>query len=83
MNPMYLKAVESHPSAGPMAERIAQTRAQGLSIPQIWHLFAFKPQATQHLAAFTQEVMRGPSPLSPGWRELIAAFTSKRNQCPF
>jgi AhpD family alkylhydroperoxidase len=27
--------------------------------------------------------MRGPSPLSPGQRELIAAFTSKRNECPF
>jgi len=28
-------------------------------------------------------VMRGPSPLSPGMRELIAAFTSARNHCPF
>ena len=46
-------------------------------------LFAYLPQATQHLARFTQEVMRGPSPLSPGMRELIAAFTSSRNQCPF
>jgi len=28
-------------------------------------------------------VMRGPSPLPPGVRELIAAFTSRRNDCPF
>jgi len=28
-------------------------------------------------------VMRGPSPLSPGLRELIAAFTSRRNDCLF
>jgi alkylhydroperoxidase family enzyme len=83
MNPMYLHDVESHPPAGPMAERMAQMRAQGLPSPHIWHLFAFKPEATQHLAAFTQEVMRGPSPLPPGLRELIAAFTSSRNQCPF
>jgi AhpD family alkylhydroperoxidase len=27
--------------------------------------------------------MRGPSPLSPGLRELIAAFTSRRNDCLF
>jgi len=27
--------------------------------------------------------MRGPSPLPPGIRELIAAFTSRRNDCPF
>jgi len=46
-------------------------------------LFAFKPDRTEHLAQFTQGVMRGPSPLSPGQRELIAAFTSRRNDCPF
>jgi AhpD family alkylhydroperoxidase len=27
--------------------------------------------------------MRGPSPLPAGVRELIAAFTSRRNDCPF
>jgi hypothetical protein len=47
------------------------------------HLFAFKPDRTQFLSRFTQGVMRGPSPLSPGLRELIAAFTSKRNLCLF
>ena len=55
----------------------------GLPVPQIWHLFGFKPEMTRHLAAFTQEVMRGPSPLPAGWRELIAAFTSRRNDCLF
>jgi hypothetical protein len=47
------------------------------------HLFAFKTERTEHLARFTQGVMRGPSPLAPGMRELIAAFTSRRNDCPF
>jgi hypothetical protein len=47
------------------------------------HLFAFKPDRTEPLAEFTHGVMRGPSPLSPGQRELIAAFTSRRNACPF
>jgi alkylhydroperoxidase family enzyme len=51
--------------------------------PQIWHLFAFKPRATDHLARFTQEIMREPGPISPWIRELIAAFTSARNACPF
>ena len=36
-----------------------------------------------HLERFTHEVMRGPSPLPPGQRELIAALTSKLNQCLF
>jgi len=39
--------------------------------------------ATQYLAQFTQEIMREPGPLSPGFRELIAAYTSARNHCPF
>ena len=47
------------------------------------HLFAFKPHATQHLARFTQEILREDAPLSPGFRELIAARTSGRNDCPF
>ena len=83
MDPMYLPDVENHAATGPYGERIAAARAQGMPIPQIWHLFAFKPGMTDHLAAFTQEVMRGPSPLSPGLRELIAAFTSRGNDCLF
>ncbi|MCS7046184.1 MAG: hypothetical protein NZO58_07500, partial [Gemmataceae bacterium] len=80
---MYLTEIQAHPATGSIGERIAQMQAAGLPIPEIWHLFAFKPEMTRHLAAFTQEVMRGPSPLSPGWRELIAAFTSRRNDCLF
>jgi alkylhydroperoxidase family enzyme len=80
---MYLPDIESHPATGPYGERIAAARAQGTPLPQIWHLFAFKPTMTEHLAAFTQEVMRAPSPLSPGLRELIAAYTSRRNDCLF
>ena len=53
------------------------------SIREIWHLFAYLPRATDHLARFTQEIMRGPAPISPGLRELIAAYTSRRNDCPF
>jgi alkylhydroperoxidase family enzyme len=83
MGPMYFQDVETHPATGSRGEAFAQMRAAGIPIPQILHLFAFKPQRTDHLARFTQEVMRGPSPLSPGQRELIAAFTSKRNECPF
>jgi len=83
MDPMYLPDVEHHPGGGQWAEAIAQMRAAGIPPPQIFHLFAFKTDRTEHLARFTQGVMRGPSPLAPGWRELIAAFTSRRNDCPF
>ena len=47
------------------------------------HLFAFKPDRTDFLSRFTQGVMRGPSPLPAGIRELIAAFTSRRNDSLF
>jgi alkylhydroperoxidase family enzyme len=83
MDPMYLADVEAFRGTGPRAEAIERTRAAGQPIPQIMHLFAYKPDRTDHLAAFTQGVMRGPSPLSPGQRELIAALTSKLNQCLF
>lgn len=83
MKPMYLAAVENHEAAEPHATMFAGMRAAGIPIPQILHLFAFKPERTDHLSRFTQEVMRGPSPLPPWQRELIAAFTSKLNQCLF
>ncbi len=83
MEPMYLKDVENFEGSGVYAESTRQMRAAGIPIPQLRHLFAFKSERTDYLARFTQEVMRGPSPLSPGQRELIAAFTSRLNDCPF
>ena len=83
MDPMYLPEVEEHEGGGPWAEAIRRMRTANVPVPQIMHLFAFKPDRTAHLAEFTQGVMRGPSPLPPGQRELIAAFTSRRNGCPF
>ncbi len=83
MKPMFLPGVEQNPQPGPYQALIEQLRNQGAEYPQIWHLFAFLPRATDHLARFTQEILRGPAPLSPGLRELIAAYTSKRNDCPF
>jgi hypothetical protein len=83
MQPMFLPGVEQNPQPGPYKALIEQMRSQGGEYPQIWHLFAFLPRATEHLARFTQEILRGPAPLSPGLRELIAAHTSGRNHCPF
>ena len=83
MHPMYLHDVEQADPKGAYAEAITQMKAAGLPVPQIMHLFAYKPDRTGFLSQFTQGVMRGPSPLSAGLRELIAAFTSRRNDCPF
>jgi len=83
MKPMFLPDVESNPQPGPYYDSVQMMQQAGREYPQIWHLFAFRPQATQHLARFTQEIMRGPAPIPPGLRELIAAYTSYRNACPF
>jgi hypothetical protein len=83
MDPMFLPDVEAHDDRGPRGEVIRSLKDAGVPVPQIMHLLAYKTDRTDHLARFTQGVMRGSSPLSPGQRELIAAFTSKRNECPF
>ena len=83
MKPMFLPGVEGEPKPGPYQKMIEQMQQSGAEYPQIWHLFAYLPEATDHLARFTQAILRGPGPLSPGLRELIAAYTSKRNDCPF
>ncbi|QRN98406.1 peroxidase [Archangium violaceum] len=80
---MFLEDVEKHEGTGPYSELIRRARGQGMPLAGIWHLFAFKPEMTNALAQLTQVAMRGPSPLSPGMRELIAAFTSRRNQCVY
>ncbi len=83
MEPIFLPGVENNPHPSAWAAAIEGMRKLGREYPQIWHLFAFKPAATEHLARFTQEIMREAAPLSPGLRELIAAYTSRRNDCPF
>jgi hypothetical protein len=80
---MFLPDVEHDPKPGPYADIIRNMQEAGAEYPQIWHLFAYRPEMTCHLAQFTQEAMREPAPLTPGFRELIAAYTSSRNQCPF
>jgi uncharacterized peroxidase-related enzyme len=53
------------------------------SRPGITGLLAFKPELGRKFLAFVEELMRGPSSLSPGERELIAARVSAGNECAF
>ena len=83
MKPMYLREVEACDDGSERGEAIRQMKVANVPVPQIQYLFAFKPERTDHLSCFTQAVMRGSSPLTAAQRELIAAFTSRLNQCPF
>ena len=83
---MYLKALlspETTGEVGRFGRVIEACKRHGAQPPGIYYLFAARPAATPHLCNFMQEVMRGPSDLSAGQRELIAAFVSARNDCLF
>jgi len=43
----------------------------------------FRPETGQHLYELAQVLLRGESPLTEAERELIAAYTSSRNNCMF
>ncbi len=80
---MYLRQIQTRPPEGMMKIAFGKMHEAGQEVPEIMHLFRFKQRSTDHLVRFTEEVMRGPSPLSQGLRELIGAFISSRNQCRF
>lgn len=56
------------------------TMAQGT---KVYDVFAMRPETFGPFTEFCENVMRGPSPLSPGERELIGAFVSALNDCPY
>jgi uncharacterized peroxidase-related enzyme len=53
------------------------------NVPGIRSLVLFRPDTGKPLYELAQVLLRGPSPLSPAERELIAAYVSHRNECIF
>jgi uncharacterized peroxidase-related enzyme len=52
-------------------------------LPGITSAFAFRPESAKPLRALAEVLLRGPSSLSSGEREMIATFVSTRNGCYF
>lgn len=50
---------------------------------KVYDVFAMRPETFGPFTDFCENVMRGPSSLSPGERELIGAFVSALNDCPY
>jgi hypothetical protein len=56
----------------------------GAPVSDITRVLAYRPELFgEPFSIALQDVMRGPSEWSVGERELIAAFTSAKNQCVF
>lgn len=83
MKSLYIPYIEQNPKSGTYQNIIAATKAQHPEYPKIWDLFAFGQDFTTFLARFTNGVMRAPASISPGLRELVAAYTSRLNNCAF
>jgi uncharacterized peroxidase-related enzyme len=52
-------------------------------LPGIRGPMAFRPETAKPLNELVDVLLRGPHPLSPGERELIATFVSTRNDCQY
>jgi uncharacterized peroxidase-related enzyme len=53
------------------------------SLPGITAGFAFRPETARPMRELAEVLLRGPSPLTSGEREMIATFVSSRNDCAF
>ena len=84
MSSLYIPDIERRPKAGGVYQKVVEaTKAAHPEYPKIWDLFAFGEDFTGHLARFTQGVIRTPATITPAMRELIAAYTSRLNECKF
>lgn len=52
-------------------------------LPGIQELFAFRPETAAPMRALAQQILRGPSSLTPVEREIIASVVSTENACTF
>jgi uncharacterized peroxidase-related enzyme len=80
---LYLPGVEENSKPGIYRELVEAARMRGAEYSKIWDLFAFQHDITIHLGRFTHGVLRQSASITPGFRELIAAYTSRLNECGF
>jgi uncharacterized peroxidase-related enzyme len=55
----------------------------GNDAPGIVSLLIYRPETAKPLCGLAETLLRGPSSLTPGERELIAAYVSELNDCRF
>ena len=57
--------------------------ALGNDLPGIISLFAYRPETAKPMGELAEVLLRGPSSLTRGERELIATYVSDGNECGF
>ena len=55
----------------------------GSDAPGIVSLLIYRPETAKPLCGLAETLLRGPSSLTPGERELIATYVSELNDCRF
>jgi uncharacterized peroxidase-related enzyme len=55
----------------------------GNELPGITGLLNYRPETGRPLSELAEVLLRGPSTLTRGERELIAAYVSRQNECAF
>lgn len=50
---------------------------------KVYDFFSLRPATFGPFSETCEQVMRGPSPLTPGQRELIGTYVSRLNSCPY
>lgn len=81
---MRLRAVERGHRLPQRLKLMLIRLVSGRRVPDVVKTILYRPELFgRAMCDWTQAVMRGPSPWSVGERELFAAFTSRKNKCPF
>ena len=81
---MRLRAVEHRHRLPERLKLILIRLVSGRRVPDVVKTLLYRPEFFgRQMSAWTQAVLRGPSPWSVGERALFGAFTSRTNQCPF
>ena len=80
---MFLPGVEDNPQPSPYTDMIRTMQSSAGALSADLASVCLQTGNYPHLARFTQEVMREPSPLTPGLRELIQPIRRLAIDCPF
>lgn len=77
MEPMFLREVEQNSQPGGYGNDIDMM--SGAEYPRMGRLFAFRPNAAEHLARFTQEILRGPATMHFSTKPIVRAASPLRS----